>query len=99
VRKLPDMAYSVQGEIYISSNAVYYDPADDARCEAWAVGAMRKLDAISIGGQMNDENIQHHPARYLSPEAASRLEKLRHRLDPQGRFPGFIKPEPVPAAT
>lgn len=96
VRKLPDMAYSVQGDIYISSNAVYYDPADDARCEAWAVQAMRNLDAISIGAQMNDENIQHHPARYLSAEAAKRLEKLRHRYDPQNRFPGYLKPEAIP---
>jgi FAD/FMN-containing dehydrogenase len=99
VRKLPDMAYSVQGDIYISSNAVYYDPADDAHCEAWAVQAMRNLDVISIGGQMNDENIQHHPARYLSAEASTRLEKLRHRYDPQARFPGFLKPEALPAAS
>ncbi|MGA3158898.1 MAG: FAD-binding oxidoreductase [Steroidobacteraceae bacterium] len=98
VRKLPDMAYSVQGEIYISSNAVYYDPADDVRCEAWAVRAMHNLDAISIGAQMNDENLLHHPARYLSAEASKRLEKMRHRYDPQGRFPGYLKPEPVPAS-
>jgi len=99
IRKLPDMAYTVQGDIYISSNAVYYDPADDARCEAWAVQAMRNLDAISIGGQMNDENIQHHPARYLSVEASRRLEQLRHRYDPQGRFPGYLKTEALPAAS
>jgi len=96
IRKLPDMAYSVQADIYISSNAVYYDPADDARCEAWAVQAMRNLDPISIGAQMNDENIQHHPARYLSADAAKHLEKLRHRYDPQGRFPGYLKPESLP---
>jgi FAD/FMN-containing dehydrogenase len=96
VRKLPDMAYSVQGDIYLSSNAVYYDPADDARCEAWAVEAMRRLDGISIGGQMNDENIAHHPARYQSDESARRLERLRSKYDPQRRFPGYLKPEPLP---
>jgi hypothetical protein len=95
VRQLPDMAYSVQADLYISSNAVYYDPADDARCERWAVQAMRQLDAISVGAQMNDENIEHHPARYLSPDASRRLEALRRKHDPQGRFPGFIKSEPL----
>jgi FAD/FMN-containing dehydrogenase len=97
VRKLPDMAYSVQSNLYISSNAVYYDPADDARCELWAVQAMRQLDGISAGAQMNDENIERHPARYLSPQAAARLETLRRKHDPHGRFTGFIKPAPLGA--
>lgn len=89
VRQLPDMAYSVHADLYISSNAVYYDPADDERCESWAVGAMRRLDKLSVGGQMNDENIAGHPQRYLSAEAASRLERLRKKHDPHGRFVGF----------
>jgi FAD/FMN-containing dehydrogenase len=92
-RQIPDMAYSVQADLYISSNAVFYDPADDQRCEAWAVTAMRKLDSISAGAQMNDENIEHHPARYLSTKAAERLEALRRRHDPERRFPGFITPK------
>ena len=90
VRKLPDMAYSVQADLYISSNAVYYNPDDDARCEDWAVQAMRRLDGVSAGAQMNDENTEHHPARYLSREAASRLETLRRKHDPEHRFPGFL---------
>jgi hypothetical protein len=89
------MAYSVQADLYISSNAVYYDPAEDARCETWAVQSMRNLESISAGAQMNDENIEHHPARYLSPDASRRLEALRSKHDPQRRFPGFIKPEPL----
>jgi FAD/FMN-containing dehydrogenase len=99
VRKLPDMAYSVQGDIYISSNAVYYEPDDDARCEAWAVAAMRKLDSIALGAQMNDENMAHHPARYLSEAAAAKLESLRRQHDPEGRFPGFQPPQPLATQT
>jgi len=95
VQHLPDMAYSTQADIYISSNAVYYDPSDDARCETWAVQAMRRLDSISAGAQMNDENIEHHPARYLSEAAYRRLEALRRKHDPERRFPGFIKPDPL----
>jgi hypothetical protein len=91
IRKLPDMAYSVQADLYISSNAVYYNPDDDARCETWAVQAMRNLDAISAGAQMNDENTEHHPARYLSAEASRKLEALRRKHDPERRFPGFLR--------
>ena len=90
VQTLPDMAYSVQGDIYIACNAVYYDPADDARCATWAVEATKRLDRISVGAQMNDENTEHHKARYLSPEAAQRLETMRNKYDPERRFPGFL---------
>jgi len=39
---------------------------------------------------MNDENTEHHLARYLSPEAARRLETMRNKYDPERRFPGFL---------
>jgi FAD/FMN-containing dehydrogenase len=85
------MAYSVHADVYISSNAVYYDPSDDARCQTWAVDAMKKFDGISEGAQMNDENTEYHMARYLSPEATRRLDAMRKKYDPQGRFPGLLK--------
>lgn len=91
VEKLPDMAYSVHADVYLSSNAVYYDPADDARCEAWAVDAIKRMDALSVGAQMNDENTEHHMAGYFSPKAAQRLESLRAKYDPHHRFPGLLK--------
>ena len=53
---LHDPAQSLQGDFSISANGVYADEADDNRCEAWAVNRTKALTAISIGGQMNDEN-------------------------------------------
>jgi hypothetical protein len=91
IQKLPDMAYSVQADVYISANAVYYDPADDARCEAWVIDSMKRLDVISVGAQLNDENTEHHMAGYFSPKAAQRLESMRAKYDPQRRFPGLLR--------
>jgi hypothetical protein len=85
------MAYSVQAEVFIAINAVYYDPALDARCEAWSVDGAKSLDSISSGAQMNDENTEHHMARYLSDEASKRLEAMRDKYDPQHRFPSFLR--------
>jgi FAD/FMN-containing dehydrogenase len=90
-RKLPDMAYSVQGDFFIAANAVYYDPKDDERCERWVVDAIKRMDKLSAGAQMNDENTEHHMARYLSDEADRRLKALRAKYDPHGRFPGFLR--------
>ena len=89
-RPWSDMALSVQGDIYIGAYSVWDDPADDERMERWPVEQIRKLDALSVGGQMNDENMQAHPQPYLSAEATRRLEQLRARHDPQQRFVSFL---------
>ena len=78
VQKLKDMAYSVQGDIYMSPNAIYYDAADDERCAAWSAEVMSKLKPISHGSQMNDENMPVNKGRRISAkEASARLEKMR----------------------
>jgi FAD/FMN-containing dehydrogenase len=91
VQKLPDMAYSVQADLYVAVNATYYDPADDARCAAWVVESTRSMAGIAAGAQMNDENMALHPARYLSRNAERRLHSLRRKYDPQARFAGFMQ--------
>jgi FAD binding domain len=89
-RKLPDMAYSVQADVFVAVNAVYYDPEDDARCGDWVVNGAKLFDSVSAGAQMNDENTERHMARYLSDDASKRLESMREKYDPGRRFPGFL---------
>lgn len=93
VRKLPDMAYSVQANLYIAYNGTYYDPADDERVAQWAADSARQMLPLSAGAQMNDENMARHPAHYLSDAAAKRLESLHHRYDRHRLFPGFLRAE------
>ncbi len=88
--KLPDMAYSLQGDIYMSPNAIYYDAADDARCAAWSADVISKLRPLANGSQMNDENMQFNKGPYLSKESAAKLDILRKKYDPQRRFAGFL---------
>lgn len=91
VQALPDMAYSIQGDVYLSCGAVYYDPADDTRCDAWVTGSMRRLEDLAVGSMMNDEKMVDRPARYLSAVAERRLETLRQKYDPSGVFVSFLK--------
>ena len=90
VQKLKDMAYSLQGDVYLSPNAIYYDAADDERCAAWSAEMMSKLKPISNGSQMNDENMPFNKGPYLSREAAARLETMRAKYDRQRRFVSFL---------
>ena len=88
--KLPDMAYSLQADTYFSPNAIYYDEKDDARCAAWAKEVVDKFKPISVGSQMNDENMPSNNGPYLSKAAAEKLERLRKKYDPDKRFAGFL---------
>ncbi len=90
VQKLKDMAYSIQGDFYLSPNAIYYDAADDERCAAWSAEIITKFKPISNGGQMNDENMPFNKGPYMSKEASARLEAMRAKYDPQRRFVSFL---------
>jgi hypothetical protein len=51
---------------------------------------MKELADLSVGGQMNDENMFAHPQRYFSPEAYAKLERLRAKHDPDKVFASFM---------
>jgi FAD/FMN-containing dehydrogenase len=80
----------VQGKIYIAAFAGWHDPAQDGRYVAWPTEHMRRMEPLSEGIQLADENLHERPARYLSPEHEQRLEQLRARLDPDGRFHSYL---------
>lgn len=98
VKPLPDMAFSVQDDVFLATYTVWDDPREDEAMERWPVEQFRKLDDLSTGGQMNDENMARHPQKYLSPAASRRLEKLRAKYDPDHRFVSYLTPAEVETA-
>jgi hypothetical protein len=58
LRELPDMAFSLQSEIYLASYVAWESAEDNARCVGWLEGAMADLDPDSLfvgylGGSAN----------------------------------------------
>ena len=86
-QELPDAAISVQGSLYLAAFGGWTDPAQDAAMLAWPAEQMRRLEPLSRGIQLADENLVARPARFLSDENGERLEALRARHDPDGRVP------------
>jgi hypothetical protein len=62
---------------------------------AWPVQQMGRLEPLSRGIQLADENLVARPARFLSDENAERLESLRAQHDPEGRFLSYLTAEGV----
>lgn len=87
---LDNAAISVQGKLYVGAYSGWTDPADDERYVDWPADQMRKIEHLSKGIQLADENLIARPARFLSTENERRLEQLRERHDPEGRFASYL---------
>jgi FAD/FMN-containing dehydrogenase len=89
LQPLPDMALSIQGNIYLACYSVWENAAEDEAMERWVVDQMKQLEHLAVGSKLNDENMARRPARYFSDAARERLEALRRRYDPDGVFASF----------
>ena len=85
-----DMAYSLEDRTYVALYGVWKAAADEAAAAAWATEGMRGLERFATGLQLADENLGRRPGRFLADENMARLEALRARFDPEGRFHSYM---------
>ena len=91
-QELPDMAFSMQGDIYVAVYSVWDDPAEDRKHQAWVTDRMHDLEPLGKGIQLADENLAARPFRFMSEENLARLESLRAKHDPERRFHSYMEP-------
>jgi FAD/FMN-containing dehydrogenase len=89
-RGLPDMAFSLEGRAYIATYAIWPDPADDERHSRWVVQHTARLAGLGKGVYLGDTDFTRRADRFLAPENFARLEVLRARRDPEGRFCSYL---------
>ena len=90
VQPVPNAAFSMQGKLYVALYAMWEDEADDDVHQAWVTGQMKRLEPLSKGIQLADENLVNRPWPYLSEESSARLEELRAKHDPEGLFLSYL---------
>ena len=93
-RDLPDMAFSVEAEVYIATYAIYTDPADDARYSEWVHHRTAELAVHGVGVYLGDTNFTQRQDRFLSDAAYRRLGAIRAERDPTGRFTSYLTSDP-----
>ena len=86
----PDMAYSVEDDVYIALYASWRDPGDDDRHARWPGDRMREMEHLATGIQLADENLAERPARFVSDAHLRRLDEVRARYDPDARFHSWM---------
>ncbi|SDS74419.1 FAD-binding oxidoreductase [Actinoplanes derwentensis] len=90
LRELPDMAFSLQSEIYSATYLVYDDPADDIRLRAWLTDRMTELQPFTAGQYLGDSDFTARQVRFMGESQYQRLESIRARRDPDGVFAGYL---------
>ena len=89
-RPLPDMAFSVEANVYLASYVIYTDPADDERYAGWVHNRTRELAEAGCGVYLGDTDFQRRHDRFVSDEAYRRLSRVRERWDPDGLFCSYL---------
>ena len=90
LRRLPDMAFSLQTEIYLASYVVWQDPAQDAANREWLASVMTDLQPVTAGQYLGDGDLSRRQLRVLSDDAWERLQEIREERDPDGLFCGYL---------
>jgi FAD/FMN-containing dehydrogenase len=86
----PDMAFSVEDEIYMALYTVWQDPADDERYGDWSGSNMAAMSHLATGSALADENLGRRPAKFITDPNMARLDKVRAAYDPDGRFHSWM---------
>ncbi|KAG2413120.1 hypothetical protein HFD88_010679 [Aspergillus terreus] len=85
----PDMAFSMEARYYISINIIHEDPSRDARYAKLPVDILGSSQDYVQGTSLADENLANDPGKFMSLHNYRRLEELRRKHDPEGRFYGY----------
>jgi hypothetical protein len=90
LRDLPDMAFSLQSEIYLASYVAWESPEDDERCVSWLASAMADLEPVTVGQYLGDSDLSRRQVKFLSDDNFQRLQEIRAERDPDGLFVGYL---------
>ncbi|OMC55611.1 oxidoreductase [Mycobacterium sp. IS-836] len=86
----PDMAYSIEDEVYLALYGAWKNESDDEKYGDWARSNMAAMSHLATGIQLADENLGQRPARFASDDAMVRLDKVRAAYDPDGLFNSWM---------
>ncbi|ALV38308.1 FAD-binding oxidoreductase [Streptomyces sp. CdTB01] len=90
LRQLPDMAFSLQTEIYCATYVVHDEPGRDAELRTWLDGAMAAMQPVTAGQYLGDSDFTVRQLKFMGDEQWRRLQEIRAVRDPKGLFAGHL---------
>jgi hypothetical protein len=82
----PDMAFSMENNIYIALYGTWKSARDTPKYGEWATQHMRNMAHMATGIQLADENLHRRTARFVSDAHLQQLDAIRAQRDTSGLF-------------
>lgn len=93
LRPLPDMAFSLQSDIYLASYVVWQDPALDEAHTGFIERAFTDLQPVTVGQYLGDGDLSRRQVKFMADENWARLQQIRAERDPDNLFVGYLAGE------
>ncbi|WP_406327728.1 FAD-binding oxidoreductase [Streptomyces sp. NBC_00203] len=90
LRELPDMAFSLQSEIYCATYVIHDEPGRDAELRGWLDEAMAAMQPVTAGQYLGDSDFTVRQLKFMGDEQWERLQEIRAMRDPKGLFAGYL---------
>jgi hypothetical protein len=85
----PDMALSLQTDLYFATYVVCESAGQDRSCRDWVTATMDRLQPFSAGCYLGDSDLTVRPDRFMSDAAWTRFLQVRAARDPGHLFVGY----------
>ncbi len=95
-RPLPDMAFSLEANVYLATYVIFTDPGDDGRYGDWIHSRTGELALAGCGAYLGDTDFGRRTDRFMSGEAYRRLGEVRAKWDPDGTFCSYLATDGAP---
>ena len=90
LRQLPDMALSLQLDVYLAVYVNWQDAHDDAHYRNWLAERMRQLAPVTLGQYLGDSDFTTRSSRFVSDAAWQKLQRIRAHYDADGLFHSYL---------
>jgi hypothetical protein len=90
-RPLHDMAFSMEGNVYIAAYTIWADPADDEAMQDWVTGHFKALEPVSKGSYLGDADLTRRSSKFMADANFAKLQRLRDVYDLDRLFFDFYQ--------
>jgi FAD binding domain len=86
LRTLPDMAFSMQTEIYYATYVIWENETDDLKNQNWLNDILKNIKPITAGQYLGDSDLKIHHRKFMSDKNWIKLQEIRSKYDKDELF-------------
>jgi lipoate synthase len=93
LRTLPDMAFSLQSDIYFASYVIWENEEEDEKNKTWLKNIMKQIEPVTIGQYLGDSDFTAHQRKFIADKNFEKLQEIKKQRDPNNLFHSYLKNE------